>query len=138
MLLKEIRDIRATTKEARKFGLTIGLFLLALSGFLFWKGRPSSQAVALAGGAFALLGLAAPILLKPIYKVWMTFAVVMGFIMTRVILSVLFYAIFTPVSVVARLLGRDLLGERLDDGAATYWVRRPSEPFDPKSSERMF
>jgi hypothetical protein len=138
MLLNEIKSIKATTKEARKFGLTIGIFLLVIAGLLFWKQRPSFSSFAYAGAAFALLGLLVPILLKPVYKVWMSFAVVMGFVMTRVILTVLFFGLFTPVSLVAKLLGKDLLDERWDKKAETYWVKRPATPFDPRAAENMF
>ncbi len=138
MVLEEIKSIKATTKEARKFGLTIGAFLLAIAGLLLWKQRPGFLSLAYAGAGFAALGLVLPILLKPIYKVWMSFAVVMGFIMTRVILTVLYIGMFTPIAVIAKLLGKDLLGERWNKSAATYWVKRPATPFQPRSAENMF
>ncbi len=138
MLRNEIKSLKATPQEFRKFGLTIGIFLLIIAGFLFWKQRPSFPYFAYIGVGFALVGLAAPILLKPIHKVWMTIAVVMGFIMTRVILTVIFFGVFTPVALVIKLLRKDLLEERWDKNAATYWSKRQPIPFDPKSAENMF
>jgi hypothetical protein len=138
MLREEIKSISATTKDVRKFGLTIGIFLLLIAGFLFWKQRPSFPYFAYIGAGFALFGLIAPMLLKPIYKAWMSFAVVMGFIMTRVILTVLYFGMFTPIAFVAKILGKDLLEERWDKNATTYWVKRPQTTFDPKSAENMF
>ena len=138
MLLDEIKSIKGTKPEFRKFGLTIGVFLLVIAGFLFWKQRPSFPYFAYIGGGFALLGLAAPIILKPIYKVWMSFAVVMGFVMTRVILTVLYFGMFTPIALLTKLLGKDLLDQRLDKNAASYWVQRPATTFVPKSAENMF
>jgi hypothetical protein len=138
MLLDEIKNLEAKTKELRKFGLTIGFFLLVLAGFLFWKQRPSFTYFAYVGGGFALVGLAMPILLKPTYKLWMSFAVIMGFIMTRVILTILFFGVFTPMSLVTKLLGKDLLNERWDKKATTYWVKRPAMSYDFKSAENMF
>ncbi len=138
MLLDEIKSIKATTKEARKFGVTIGILLLAIAGWLFWKQRPSFSYFAYTGGGLILAGLIVPVLLKPLFKVWMSFAVVMGFIMTRVILTILYFGMFTPIAWVAKLLGKDLLDERLDKNAGTYWVKRPATPYDPKSAENMF
>ncbi len=138
MIREEIKSIKTTTPEVRKFGLTIGIFLLIIAGFLFWKQRPSFPYFAYVGGGFALLGLIAPILLKPIYKIWMSFAVVMGFIMTRVILTILYFGMFTPMGLAAKLLGKDLLNQRWDKNAATYWEKRPATTFDPKSAENMF
>lgn len=138
MLLDEIKSIKGTTTELRKFGLTIGIFLLFSAGFLFWKQRPSFPYFAYVGVGFALLGLVVPIVLKPIYKAWMSFAVVMGFVMTRVILTVLYFGMFTPIALLTKLLGKDLLDERWDKNATTYWVKRPATKFDPKSAENMF
>jgi hypothetical protein len=138
MLRDEIKNLKATTKELRKFGLTIGIFLLGLAGFLFWKQRPSFSAFAFFGGSFVLTALSAPALLKPIYKLWMSFALVMGFIMTRVILTILFFGVFTPFALAAKLLGKDLLDEHWDKKAATYWVKRPAIPHDANSAENMF
>ncbi len=138
MLLDEIKSIKGTKPELRKFGLTIGIFLLVIAGFLYWKQRPSFSYFAYVGGGFALTGLVAPILLKPIYKIWMSFAVVMGFIMTRVILTILYFGMFTPIALIAKLLGKDLLDERLNKNATTHWVKRPVTTFDPKSAENMF
>jgi hypothetical protein len=138
MLLDEIKSIKDTKPELRKFGLTIGIFLLVIAGFLYWKQRPSFPYFAYIGGGFALAGLVVPILLKPIYKVWMSFAVIMGFIMTRVILTILYFGMFTPIALVTKFLGKDLLDERLNKNATTYWVKRPATTFDPKSAENMF
>lgn len=138
MLLEEIKSIKATTKEVRKFGVTIGILLLVIAAWLFWKQRPSFPYFAYAGGGLVLAGLILPVLLKPIYKVWMSFAVVMGFVMTRVILTVIYFGMFTPMALAAKLLGKDLLDERLDKNAGTYWVKRPTTTYDPKSAENMF
>jgi hypothetical protein len=138
MLREEIKSIKGTTTELRNVGLTIGIFLLFIAGFLFWKQRPSFPYFVYIGAGFALLGLAAPIVLKPIYKVWMSFAVVMGFVMTRVILTVLYFGMFTPIALIAKMLGKDLLDERWDKKATTYWVKRPATTFDPRSAENMF
>jgi hypothetical protein len=138
MLLEEIKSIKSTRRDLRKFGLTVGIFLLIIAGFLFWKQRPSFPYFAYAGGALALAALIAPFLLKPVYKIWMSFAVVMGFIMTRMILTLLYYGLFTPTALVTKLLGKDLLEQDWDRKAASYWVKRPVAPFDSKSAENMF
>jgi len=138
MIRDEIKSIKGTKSELRKFGLTIGIFLLLIAGFLFWKQRPSFPYFAYSGGGFALAGLIAPIVLKPIYKIWMSFAVVMGFVMTRVILTMLYFGLFTPMAVAAKMLGKDLLEERWNKNATTYWVKRPAVKYDPQTSENMF
>jgi cytochrome b subunit of formate dehydrogenase len=138
MLHEEIKNIKADKKELRKFGLTVGAVLLIISGFLFWKQRAAFTYFAVSGGALIVFGLLAPTALKPLFRVWMSFAVIMGFIMTRVILTVIYFFLFTPIALVLKLLGKDLLEERWDKTATSYWIKRKPEPFDPAAVERMF
>jgi hypothetical protein len=138
MLLEEIKSVSSTSKDVRKFGVTIGAVLLVIAGVLFWKGKPSYLYFGVAAFTLAALGLLVPMILRPLYRAWMAFAVVMGFIMTRVILTVLFFGLFTPIAFVVKLLGKDLLSERIDKNATTYWVKRERQPYAPESSERMF
>ena len=138
MLLEEIKGIKSTIPEVRKFGFTIGAVLLVIGGLLLWKEKPSFWYFGAAALTFAALGLIAPIILKPVFRAWMTFAVVMGFVMTRVILGVMFYGIFTPVSLLLRLLRKDLLQQQIDQTATSYWIKRPRAKYEPQTSERMF
>ncbi|NUM72825.1 hypothetical protein HUU40_00545 [candidate division KSB1 bacterium] len=138
MLREEIESIKTTKPALHKFGLAFGTGLLIIASVLVLKERSAFLYFIFAGIVFTALGLAVPILLKPVYKVWMSFAVVMGFIMTRVILTVIFYGLFTPISLLAKLFGKDLLDEHWDENTKTYWVKRPAASFDPTSAENMF
>ena len=92
------------------------------------------------GGGLALLILsfvAYPIM-KPIHIAWMTLAFVMGWFMTRVILSIFFYLILTPMSVVMRLFGKDFIDEKMEPQRASYWKKRDLSKFDPKHIEKTF
>lgn len=140
MIREEIIGViqKASARELRKFGITIGAFLLIVAGILFWKELASARYIAYIAGAFLLLGVAVPVVLKPIYIIWMSFAVVMGFIMSHVILGIVFGLVFTPAGLVMRLLGKDPLKERIDPDAKSYWIPRERKPFDPKSLERQY
>jgi len=138
MLIDEIKNLRSTPKELRKFGVTVGVVLLIISAFLFWKENQNYLYFAYFGAGLALTGLTLPLVLKPLYLAWMTLAIIMGFVMTRVILSVLFFGVFTPAALMAKLLRKDLLSQRWNRSADTYWIKRKSDSFDPSSAEKMF
>ncbi len=63
-------------------------------------------------------------ILKPIYLVWMTFAVILGWIMTRVILTAIFYLIVTPISLIAKLFRHKFLDLTFRTENDTYWNYR--------------
>ena len=79
-----------------------------------------------------------PLLLKPVYLGWMTIAVTMGYFVTRIILSVLFYGVFTIIGAIARLFNKDMLDQNYEANAETYW-KKHEKPQDPKQHlERQF
>ena len=109
MLLEEIKSIKSGRKELKSFGIVIAVALAILGGLLFWKEKGSYPYFLVGSGAFLLCGLLLPTVLKPFHKVWMALAVVLGWIMTRVILTVLYYLMMTPIGLCGRLFGKAFL-----------------------------
>ena len=137
-MLEEIKNIKSEKSDLRKFGITIGVILLIIAGFLFWKEKESFQIVLTFGGALCILGIAIPLILKPIYWVWMIFATILGWIMTRVILSLLFYAIITPIGLIPRLFGKQFLELRWDKSKKSYWKYITTEQLQNENYEKQF
>ena len=124
IMFEELKNIKSTKKELRNFGITIGVILLVIGGYLFFKELGSYQTFLYLAIALIGLGLIIPNLLKPIYLIWMIFAVIIGWVMTRVILSLLFYLIITPIGIIAKILNKDFLNLKKEYGKTTYWNKR--------------
>ena len=137
-MLEEIKNIKSEKSDLRKFGITIGVILLIIAGFLFWKEKESFQILLTFGVTFCILGIAIPFILKPIYWLWMIFAIILGWIMTRIILSLLFYIIFTTIGLISRLFGKQFLELKWDRSQNSYWNMRTVEPFNKKNYEKQF
>ena len=127
-MIEEIKNIKSEKSDIRKFGITIGVILLIIAGFLFWKEKESFQILLTFGVTLCILGIVIPFILKPIYWVWMIFATILGWIMTRVILSLLFYIIFTPIGLILRLFGKQFLELKWNRTNCTYWNYRSDKP----------
>jgi hypothetical protein len=70
---------------------------------------------------------------------WMTLAILMSWVMTRVILSVLFYLGITPMSILARLFGKDFLAIKFDRKDVTsYWIPKEKQVFEKADYEKQF
>ncbi len=138
MILEEIGNIKSEKKDLRDFGITFGVLLGVLAGALWWKGKDTYTIFAILSAAFFFFGLVLPRLLTPLQKVWMMFAVVLGWFMTRLILSVLFYVVFTCIGGVLRLFGKKLLGQNIDRSKKSYWVYREPVPFSREKYEKQF
>ena len=137
-MLEEIKNIKSEKSDLRKFGITIGVILLVIAGFLFWKEKESFQILLTFGVTFCILGIAIPFILKPIYWVWMIFAIILGWFMTRVILSLLFYVVFTSIGLTLRLFGKQFLELRWDKSKESYWNFRTNEHLKKENYEKQF
>jgi len=121
-------------KGYREFGLVTGAIVVGLFGlaipfiFDFWSypSWPAPFPLSWPWLIFYVLGvlaLVAPMALKPVYKVWMTFGLFMGtYIMTPLIMCIVFYGMFMPMGLVMRLFGKDGMTRKLDASADTYRV----------------
>lgn len=114
--------LQADAKALRNFGLVIAVPLILIAAFLLWKGRASGYYVGGVAIVLALLGLLAPVVLRPLYILWMAFAFALSIVMTHVLLTVFFFLVMTPVALVIRLLGKDLLNRKFPGNQSTYWV----------------
>lgn len=133
----EMKKIESGPKQLREFGLVMGGFFLILAGIGWWRGKNFLPFLSI-GGIFLILTYLNPKLLKPLQKAWMAFAVIMGYFMTRIILTVLFFAALTPISLLARISGKKFLDLDFKKDQDTYWIQKPSEPYPKEHYERQF
>ena len=136
----EVRALDPSVRALRRFGLVVGGVLLAIGGVLLWRrgGGPLAWGLGGAGALLVVLGVAVPVALRPVRTVWMAVAFALGFVMTRVLLTVVFALTVVPIGLALRVLGKDPLHRRPDPEAATYWVARDDGRPDRESLERYF
>lgn len=75
--------------------------------------------------------------LKTLYKGWMKFAHALGWVNTRIILTLVYYFVFTPLALIFRVVGKDPMNRKLQL-VETYWVEREQVPFDRERARRQF
>ena len=142
LLWQEIKEVDTSKKALRSFGWVVGGVLLVIAAVVWWRNDFAvTTAVSVLGGiggALVVLGLTAPVVLKPVYRVWMALAVVMGFIMTRVILSVVYCLVMTPIGLAMRLFGKDPMHRRIDPEASSYWIEKSYDEESPDRLEKYY
>lgn len=124
MLIEEIKHIKESKKDLRNFGITIGSVLLIIGALLFWFEKSAWVFLLIIGLILILSAFLFPIILKPLNKLWMILAIILGWIMTRVILIILFYIILTPIGLVAKIFKKDFLNLKISKNQNTYWEKR--------------
>ena len=125
-------------KGLRDFGLLMGGVVAALFGLLFpWiLQRAVPLWPFLLGGVLAVWGLVAAQSLRPVYRGWMRFGLLLNRIVTPVVLGIVFFALITPMAKVMRLCGRDALSRRFDPRVESYRV--PSRSLSREDMEKPY
>ena len=136
-MFEELNSIKSGRKDLKSFGFIIGFILVLISVFLFFREKDSFIYFSSIGLIFIGLGIITPAALKPIYKIWMTFAIIIGWVMTRVILSVLFYLIISTIGIFARIVGKDFLNLKSKNNES-YWNIRNKEYELNQDYEKQF
>jgi len=122
----------------RTFGLVFaGLFVIIGCRPLLSGETPHWWALALAV-AFAVAAFAAPAALKPLNWLWHRFGLLLHKIMSPLIMGAIFFLAVTPIALMMRLFGKDVLGLRRQGDAATYWIARETPGSAPDAMKRQF
>ncbi len=122
----ELKRLKVSPKELRKFSYLVGavLILIGVAG-IFKHWYDSAVAAIWIGAALLVLcGLVKPKLLRRVYLAWMGFAFALGWVVSRVILILLFYLIITPIGAAARLFGKKFIDISFPGSSDSYWVSR--------------
>jgi len=121
----------------RSFGVSVGAVLCVIAGILWWRHRVlRAEVLGGVGAVLLVLGLLAPPLLKYPSKYWWKFSLALGRVMATFWLSLLFFVVLTPVSLVWRLMGRDPLARRRDSFRG--WSPYPERYRNRKHFDQMY
>ena len=111
-------------RELGWFGVMFAVFFAIVGGLVRWKfGVPAASTVIwLTAAGLTLLYYAVPPLRRPLYLGWLYAAFPIGWVVSHVVLAIVYYLVFTGTGLVMRLLGHDPLQRRFKPDAPTYWV----------------
>jgi ABC-type multidrug transport system fused ATPase/permease subunit len=124
-------------KELRKFGFSSALGISIAGFIMFLRHKPYFAWFSCIGGVFVIFSILYPLALKPVKKfldaVIFSFGWLTGFISSLAA----FYLIFAPIAILLRLFGRDLLNQKIDKKAASYWMHKEVKKHFEENYEQM-
>jgi len=132
------REHAITGSSDRSFGLTFATVFAAIAAFNQWSLDPGG-ALRWAIGAGGLLGIALfwPAGLAPFNRLWLRFGLLLHAIMSPIVMGCLFFGVVTPLALLMRILGKDLLFQRRGT-VTSYWVPRTPPGPAPESMRNQF
>lgn len=135
--IKIIRDVN----DLRKFGRVMAGALAVVTLVVLWRSgwsqTPWVEGLGITAALFLAFSIVWPNALAPLEWAWMKLAMVLNYVMTRVLLTLVYFLAVTPIGLIFKLLRKDLLGKRFDPKASTYWIppeedgpwTRPTKPY---------
>jgi hypothetical protein len=118
-----------SARELRQFA---GLWFPAFCGLVGWlvQTRAGLDSLAMAiwslGALLAIAGLVRPAVIRPVFIGMMMAAFPIGWVVSHLVLAVVYYVVLTPIGLAMRVLGRDPMQRRRDPAAKSYWEERPA------------
>ena len=108
----------------RSFGLLFFIVFLALALWPLLKNGEINLYLISIGLIFLVLGLLNSKILTPLNKAWVKLGEILGRIIAPIVMAIVYFLILTPISLLVRLFGKDLIGMKLSNDIKSYWVKR--------------
>ncbi len=112
--------------ELRVFAILQLVFFAIVAWLVHQRAAAAGPATAIvvASAVVAVVGLLKPTWLRVMYVVWMAIVFPIGFVVSHLLMAVVFYLVVTPIGLMMGSLGRDPMHRKFDRDAKTYWQPR--------------
>jgi hypothetical protein len=108
----------------RSFGLLFFIVFIAVGLWPVTKGEAANIYLILTSLFFLIFGLINSKILSPFNKTWIKLGEILGLIIAPIIMALVYFIILTPISLIVRMFGKDLLGLKFLKNQDTYWTKR--------------
>ena len=107
----------------RSFGIVFFLVFLLIATYPLINGSELRLWSLVISIIFLFLGLINSKILNPFNKLWFKFGIFLGKIISPVVMGIIFFLVVTPIGLIMRLLGKDVLNLRYND-YKSYWIEK--------------
>tara|TARA_B100000963_G_scaffold172071_1_gene149626 strand:+ start:904 stop:1284 length:381 start_codon:yes stop_codon:yes gene_type:complete len=108
----------------RSFGILFFILFLILGLWPLKNNDNLNLYLIIISCIFLILGLTNSKFLSPLKKLWIKFGEILGSIIAPIVMALIYFIFLTPISLVVRIFGKDLLGIKFNKNIKTYWIKR--------------
>tara|TARA_B100000315_G_scaffold226487_1_gene233452 strand:- start:656 stop:1039 length:384 start_codon:yes stop_codon:yes gene_type:complete len=112
----------------RNFGLVFFIVFLILGFWPIINGGEIRIWSVIISLIFLILGMMKSKLLTPLNLLWFKLGIILGAIVAPIVMSAIFFLVVTPIGIIMRLMGKDLLNKKHNKEKKTYWIKRRTSP----------
>jgi hypothetical protein len=121
---ENISNIEAKKSTEKSFGYVFSFIFFLVSLYLFFTSRGLYIWAILISLIFLMAALFYPKALNIPNELWFKFGIFLGSIIAPIIMMLVFFIVVAPTGIIMRLLGKDLLKQKLDNSVESYWEKR--------------
>jgi hypothetical protein len=133
----EYQKLDRSPRALRRFGFTVGSVILFLGCVLWWRHRGAGWPLISIGTVLVLAAALTPLRLKWIHGPWMILSLALGWVVTRILLTMVFFFVVTPIGLLQRLFGKRAIEVAFKADRASYWQARTASPMS-EDYEKQF
>ena len=108
----------------KSFGIVFSIVFLVVALYPLTNSEVFRLWALIASVAFLLLAFIAPKTLAIPNKLWFKFGILLGSIIAPIVMALIYFLTVLPIGLIMRLLGKDLLRQKIDKNAKSYWIGR--------------
>ena len=108
----------------RSFGILFFIVFLILGLYPTLKGNSPNIYFIFISIPFIILGLINSKILTPLNNAWIKVGEILGMIIAPIVMAIIYFFILTPISILVRIFGKDLLSIKFNKQVNTYWINR--------------
>ena len=118
----------------KSFGVVFSIVLLMVALYPLINSEGIRTWALFVSAVFLLLAFVAPNVLSLPNKLWFKFGMLLGSIIAPIVMALVYFLTVLPTGLIMRLLGKDLLKQKLDKNAKSYWIER-TKPIGPMKNQ---
>ena len=118
------RHVSTEQSSEKSFGVVFSIVFLIVALYPLINSESLRIWALVVSIIFFLLAFLAPKILVLPNKLWFKFGLLIGSIVAPIVITLVYFVTVVPTGLIMRLLGKDLLKQKLDKNAKSYWIER--------------
>tara|TARA_B100001057_G_scaffold232404_1_gene232610 strand:+ start:848 stop:1231 length:384 start_codon:yes stop_codon:yes gene_type:complete len=106
------------------FGILFFIVFLILGFYPMYKGDNPNIYFLVLSLPFIILGILNSKILTPFNMAWIKLGEILGLIIAPIVMAVVYFIVLTPISLIVRAFGKDVLNMKIDKRSESYWINR--------------
>lgn len=111
-------------KKNRSFGILFFIVFFIIGLYPVYVGNSVNIYLILLSILFLVLGILNSKILTPLNIAWLKLGELLGVLISPIIMALIYFLILTPISLIVRIFGKDLLNIKFNSSSKTYWIKR--------------